>query len=129
MKKFIVFALGILLFASCSSGIVVEYTIVKEGTKNGETYKDTIKGNTISYSYGTNYDICSLVYNGNSYAIKGNWNQDIGGGEYQVLSIEQEEKVTYFNWEPVEYCKIGFFKRKVYPKETRDKYSKILCNL
>lgn len=122
MKK-LVLILIVFVLASCSNGVVIEYTVVKANEKNDDVKNDTITGIVISFR---SPDPCLLTYDGFVYSVKGNWSQ--GGYAYasKPLPISNEEKVIKFEQRHVEDCKIGVYGTKVYPKEVRKKYSKEL---
>lgn len=122
MKKLVLF-LTIFVFASCTDGVIIEYTVIKGNEKNAGDKNDTITGIVISYREP---EPCLLVYDGFVYSIQGNWSQGGRVSKSKPLPISSEERILKFEQRYVEDCKIGFYGTTIYPKEIRKKYSKEL---
>lgn len=121
--KKLVLILIMFVLASCSDGVVVEYTIVKEFEEDCSKKNDTITGKIISYKKN---EPCLITYDGRVYSIQGNWEQGGFVSKSKPLPISNREKIIKFEQKQVEYCKIGIMGTKAYPKEIRKKYSKEL---
>ena len=122
MKKLVLF-LTVFIFASCTDGVIIEYTVIKGNEKNDDVKNDTITGVVISYREP---DPCLLVYDGFVYSIKSNWSQGGRVSKSKPLPISNGERILKFEQRYVEDRKIGFYETKIYPKEIRKKYSKVL---
>lgn len=125
MKK-LVLILIMFVLASCSDGVIVEYTVVKEFEEDCSKKNDTITGKIISYKTSKINEPCLITYDGRIYSIRGNWDQGGLVSKSKPLPISNREKFIKFEQKQVEYCKIGIMGTKVYPKEIRKKYSKEL---